>query len=256
MKKQEQIAKFTEVLLKISKDNLTNFKNNIKTLKIEENDFQNRPVGNAGNYNELENKIYLRDLFANDIIYHELFHLASTKTIDDKIYSGISISNSNGSHNVGLNEGYTQLLTERYFPSDFSYTLSYPYEVIIASQIEKIIGAEKMLSLYLNADFKSFILVLENYLDENEIKELINNIDFIHENLYQNRNVVLLKEKMQEISQTLVKAYQTKLDLSQISNKTEEINAFIINMDLSMKINKEEYDFYIPSNKKIKGGQK
>ena len=160
-------------------------------------------------------------------------------------------------HNIGLNEGYTQLLTERYFPSEVSYTLSYPYEVVMAHQIETIIGKEEILSLYLTADFKSFVLRLEKYLNLGEIKKLINNIDFIHDNLYKNKNVVLLKEKLQEVSQILLKAYQTKLELSETSNKEDKLKNFVINMDLSMEINNEEYDFYIPNKEQTpKGGQK
>lgn len=257
MNKQDQIDKFTKILFKIGKDDLTNFKKNIKTLIIEESDFQNRPIDNAGSYNEKENKIYLRDLFSHDIIYHELFHLASTRIVDNITYSGISISSLDYKHNIGLNEGYTQLLTDRYFPSEVSYTLSYPYEVVMAHQIETIIGEEEMLSLYLTADFKSFVLRLEKYLNLGEIKKLINNIDFIHDNLYKNKNVVLLKEKLQEVSQILLKAYQTKLELSETSNKEDKLKNFVINMDLSMEINNEEYDFYIPNKEPTpKGGQK
>ena len=251
MTKEEQIERFAKVLFKIAKNNLVNYKNNIKTLTIEESDFQNRAINNAGSYNERQNKIYLRDLFANDIIYHELFHLASTKNVNDKIYSGFSMEN----YNVGLNEGYTQLLTERYFPVSQTYTLSYPYEVVIAEQMEMIIGKENMLAMYLNADFKNFIILLENYLELNQIKKLVENLDFIHENLYKNKNINLLKEKIQEVGALLIKAYETKLEINNITNKEEKINYFIKNMDLSMTINNEDYDFYIPS-KISKGGKK
>ena len=158
MELKSHILNFTKTLKEIGQNNLDNYQRNIKTLKIEISDFTNRKTNNAATYNERENKIYLRDLFIDDSFYHELLHVASTKVDEDNIYSGISLND----YNVGLNEGFTQLLTEEYFSINKEDTLTYPYETLVAKIIYLIMGKD-MLNSYLQADINGFLNNLSNY---------------------------------------------------------------------------------------------
>ena len=68
-------------------------------------------------------------------IYHELFHMASSKFINKfKIYCGFR------QNNIGraINEGYTELLTYRYFSLDNSSSYTYEYLKIIVENLENI----------------------------------------------------------------------------------------------------------------------
>ena len=226
MELKSYILNFTKNLKEIGQNNLDNYQRNIKTLKIEISDFTNRKTNNAATYNERENKIYLRDLFIDDSFYHELLHVASTKVDEDNIYSGISLND----YNVGLNEGFTQLLTEEYFSINKEDTLTYPYETLVAKIIYLIMGKD-MLNSYLQADINGFLNNLSNYLSKEDIQLLINNLDFIHRNLYQEEKEE--KKKMHNITLILSKASKSVIELSD----------FIDILDYTININGNEYDF-------------
>lgn len=153
-------------------------------------------------------------------------HVASTKVDEDNIYSGISLND----YNVGLNEGFTQLLTEEYFSINKEDTLTYPYETLVAKIIYLIMGKD-MLNSYLQADINGFLNNLSNYLSKEDIQLLINNLDFIHRNLYQEEKEV--KEKMHNITLILSKASKSVIELSD----------FIDILDYTININGNEYDF-------------
>ena len=64
-----------------------------------------------------ENTIYINEDQINQIeyiIYHELFHMASSYIAKKKVISGFQ----HDKLYEGINEGYTQLLTNRYFKED------------------------------------------------------------------------------------------------------------------------------------------
>lgn len=227
------LNEFQVILVKIS-PSLENYQRNVKTLKIETSDFKGARINNAASYNERENKIYLRDLFASESLYHELFHVASTKVEDNNVYSGISLNN----YNVGLNEGITQFLTEKYFKKN-EEIITYPYETIIAHLLYKIMDKE-LITSYFKADIKSFFINLSKYLKIEEIEDLINSLDFIHHNNYQNEREV--KQKIEVISLILAKAYKAKGLL---------LTDFISDLDCTFKINEVEYDF-LPNIEEVK----
>ena len=85
---------------------------------------------------------------------------------------------------TGLNEGYTQVLNERYFYSKGTYIGCYSLFVRFASYLEVLVGQEKMESLYFKADLEGLIQELEKYASRDEVLRLIKDIDYIFEATY------------------------------------------------------------------------
>ena len=119
LEEKKEIYKFIKVVLKnFDLSVLTNFYNNINDLKVEKNK------------NNYSNRYYFKDNSIKYVhipaIYHELFHMSSThfdnhgETIN--CYSGFSFIEFKNFKmykvGVGLTEGYTDLMTERYFKED------------------------------------------------------------------------------------------------------------------------------------------
>ena len=166
---------------------------NLKSLKlhpsfIKELRFMKKRV--KAYYNCLNNSIIYEKGIKDSVLPHELFHMASTirKDNDLSIYSGFSQSTNLGDYELigtGLNEGYTQLLTERYFDVEKK---SYPLEKLAALKLEEIIGKENMQIMYFDADLKGLIIKLSNYKDERQIIRFIYAMDDF-KNLYCKFNV-------------------------------------------------------------------
>ena len=95
---------------------------------------------------------------------------------------------------TGINEGYTQLLAERYFGESKDILKAYSCEKSIAEKLEMIVGKEKMQSLYLNANLYGLIQELKQYEDENTIMQFISDVDFL--NMHLKRKKWLLSEKI------------------------------------------------------------
>jgi len=139
-----------QTILEHENVDLNIFYNNLKSLKINQSNFiqkiLNKINKRSGWYSPDDNEInYVDRLEAKDTIFHELLHAASS--IEDKeesiSFSGFEQINCERWQKIGraLNEGYTELLNQRYFsPVRDVYTM----EVTIAKMIERIVGREKM----------------------------------------------------------------------------------------------------------------
>lgn len=172
-------------------------------------------------------------------IYHELFHMASSVSADNMYYSGFSQSSRVHAFGDGLNEGYTQLLTERYFGEIEGVCGSYKYEVFIASKLEEIIGKSKMYKLYLGADLHGLIEELKQYSSYEEIINFMVCLDYIDRYYDSGKISRLLKtnsliQKIKEVNSFLVKAYLIKL-------KKDVANDVLNNDDMVVKFGQYIY---------------
>ena len=79
----------------------------------------------------------------------------------------------------GINEGYTEYLTEEYFDKD---RVGYDFEVFIASYIEDIVGIDKMSKLYFKSNIKGLIDELKQYENEEQIIYFFKCLDFYNTN--------------------------------------------------------------------------
>ena len=163
------------------------------------------------------------------IPYHELFHMSSCFYDRDKkiILCGFAQHNKSKKIGISLNEGYTEVMTMRYFNnSDDKQKISYPYELSrnISLLIEKIIGQENMEKLYMTANLNCLVEKLSIYDTKENAIGFIQNTDYIHEyniksnyfsNLYHNvfAPEFMIKEKLKSIQMYLISCYINKIKI-------------------------------------------
>ena len=182
------IAEFINVITSnFPQDFLTNFYNNMHEIKVYSTNYKFKNFIHGiefnGSYYATTNIIKISE---NDsqykALFHELFHLASSTYKNNIIYCGFRQHNKVNSIDVGvgLNEGYTQALTERYFGHIEGIKYSYPFETFIACLIEEIIGEDKMAKYYFNANLYGLIDELSKYNLPNNVMKFIYNLDFLN----------------------------------------------------------------------------
>ena len=156
---------------------LNNFYNNINELKIRDKKLK----GLNGQYKIDKNEIYIRNnMKVSDIrgvLYHELFHMASSAYKKGRRYSGFSQRTKSRKKVIGngINEGYTELLAHRYCEERFD--VAYVEECNIVLCLETIIGKEEMSKLYFNANLRGLIDRLQEYSNESDIIRFILSVD-------------------------------------------------------------------------------
>ncbi len=253
------VSKFAKVIIKkFPANDLTIFYNNINELTVKHKNFA---LSDAEADYIIKKKIIRVDgknyLSA---IYHELFHMSSSIFKDGVCYSGFQQSSfKNGGINIGeaINEGYTQLLAERYFGKDDDDDEN-EFEVDTAKQLEKIIGKEKMTSLYLNANLLGLINELKNYASEEEISNFISGTDFLFKHLDE-KNILpfekrLVLKSLKNVKEFLVKAYTVKLKIQLERGKinanemSKKLALYIVSLGSSIKPRKYKYEFLSPTD--------
>ena len=153
--------------------NLDNLKNNLKTLKVILY-FNDDTLDFNGAYDFISNEIHLDYKCIEIAFYHELFHLASS-TREGNPRAGFLFNDNKNYLYWGLNEGYTDLLAERYFEEEGYYEI----EKDIVFLLEKIITNKKMEELYFSSDSPSIISELENYCNTDDILLFLSEFDYI-----------------------------------------------------------------------------
>lgn len=259
----KQLKYFTEKMIQnFKEEDLQNFLNNINSLKVKtisKKVSKHHNYYTIGTYDTDINTICVTKEDAEIAIYHELLHMASTKMTDDNTTrTGFHYINKYGNIGTGINEGYTYLLSKRYF-EDTNY--GYNYQLIIAERLEEIIGREKMESLYLNANLYGLINELKKYDEEKVIMKFIYNLDFITNVIGDKKRNFLRKKYLQDsiysVSNFLIKCYLIKrlneFENGKISYDVLESSIFnyIEELDLKYKIEKERY-YYINKDAAIK----
>ena len=221
---------------RFSKEELITFYNNIKTLRIEETDLaeinkdSKNKVDTLAVYKIADNIISLPDKNNANTMYHELFHMSNSLIKDTVVFSGFfqyDFANLTGV-GEGINEGYTQILAERYF--DKSSKGNYDYFIYIMLKLEKIVGKDKMESLYMKSDLNGLIEELKNYSHPADIKDFIIYLDYLIKNIYKKE---LTKEQIKELSKMalyvnkyIIITYLNSIDYYGINNE-EEYNDFV-----------------------------
>lgn len=200
--KDKKIKEFEKKLLNIKCFNYSFFYHNVRTLKIDRHESLSKYKVFIANYDPIKNVINITD---EKSFPHELNHMSSSY-YDGDDYSGLS-QNSFG---TGLNEGYTELLAERYFKSGESY----PAEFKIASNLEQIVGREKMEQYYYTANLFELIEELKQYDTHENIMKFIGYVDIVTsliDNYFKSRMFnAFLKKSMKKINLYLLKWYTIK----------------------------------------------
>ena len=174
--------------------------NKISVLPLENSTFISKRIG-------ISKEEYIANMF------HELLHMSATIT-NSKCKTILSGFCQSGKTNIGiaLDDGYVELLLHRYFGVKNDY-ITYVYENIISSLVEKIVTKEIMTSLYFKADLYNLVLELEKYSDINEVENFIKDLDIIYYlQDYSKHFTEDIIYHHNNISSFLVDSYQRKLN--------------------------------------------
>ena len=185
--KHNVFKRFIDDLNKDRKKDITFFLNNLETVKLKRISNKDGITKTAvAQYAIKDNTIEIIDHDNFDtVIDHELLHMSSSILDEEEnLYSGFSQTHNDLSIGVGLNEGYTSLLDDRYFihrTKDKEETNERVYRVVksIARNIEAFIGQEKMEDLYFKADLLTLCRILSKYTSMYETINFLHNVDLI-----------------------------------------------------------------------------
>ena len=227
---KEIIMEFTKKLeANFSDHDLTNFYNNINELTVKEKDFVIRELltnhGAVALYKPKENNISIHnnmpEEYAKPVLYHELFHMASSVYVDKVRYSGFAqktVKSGIRMDGVGLNEGYTELLTQRFCDEKITIADNYKESVKIAKYLEEIVDSELMQEFYFKADLSGLIDELKKYAPEEEIAKFISSSDFIHNYLCKQPELEnqdeMIRQSFKNVYGFLLRAYINKEELN------------------------------------------
>ena len=171
----------------------------------------------SASFDVILGKLYIRLMRGKYIknIYHELSHLSSYFKKGDIAYHGFRQMDTNTGYSigVGINEGFTEVINRTYFEKD-----SHSYEVAytIAERHSKIIGLEKMETLYFNADLKGLVdEIMKCGVSKEEVYKFIINLDLYykidHEYKKNNKFAINALVKCEyELNKFLIKLYVNK----------------------------------------------
>ena len=228
--KQENDKKIIEVFKNkmqetFKEKDLKNMNNNLLTLKITKYNLLLSKIlkhltDTNGCYEIDLNKIKIYQ--EDDTIYHELLHLACNNRKNDNKIIGFDHHTIKDkyilSFGVGLNEIYTEILTNRLFGKEINESTSKTIKLVLL--LEQLI--EDLPSLYLNSDLYELVIRLSKYTNINESLDFIYNIDRLFEIEMKNNIRKQDKEKYNEIySKTLyfLKQYQYKRNYQEQKKK-------------------------------------
>ena len=172
--KQPEIYMFTTKSLEnVKVDNLRNLIINAPYVTINYHKTDKRSKL-AGTYSGHSKKIDIYDTSNNTTLYYELLHAASTNYIFSNVGFKVVLKES-GVLGEGLNEGYTELLNNRFFHGK---SKSYIYLQNLAKLIENFYeNKEEMVEDYFNADLFRLIGELLKSMSLEEAIDIIVDID-------------------------------------------------------------------------------
>lgn len=226
-----ELIKFRKKLYKKFKsENLNLLNNNIRTLKVKIKYIAPEILllkFASGKYKFKKNKIELIKYFKEGSTNHEFFHMASSFYFKKGklAFCGFQQINYLKEETIGcgLNEGYTELLTDRYFNEQI-IGRSYSYDIctFFAEKLEEIVGKDRMEKFYINADLFGLYNYLLNFDEGSGIVTFLAHLDYlVHHASYSNRKKY--KEHYELIECYLAKWY--------INKKKQELDKNIIDKD-------------------------
>ena len=242
-----KINKFKYTLINSFNDlDLVNFYSNLADLKIIETTdeiYGKLDYATNSNYDYLKNCIIIKkNKISDKSLYHELFHMASNATTKNDIKDGFYLYQKKRNFGLGINEGYTEYLTRKYF-GKFDNEYVYEFEVIIAKYIEDIIGKNKMESYYLRAQLDSLIDDLSLYSDRDRAILFITDIDFVHYFLDQEDMQNDILAAVNRINEFIICCRLSKYNLSYLEkNSLLKVN---YNMNFFEKFNMIQDEIFI-----------
>lgn len=229
---REIVNEFVEVLQKYFPDAIDNFYRNINQADIRRRFFHTLKHDNSGYYDprsDVDQEIQVSDY---SCMFHELFHLASTIFIENGTLVGFhqEVTEKDGSQSSvgsGLNEGYTELMTRRYFGEKHAMMEAYELQVQIAESLELVVGKELMEKLFLTGNLHGLIEELKQYASEDEIRRFIFNMDISLSAKKMNKEYYEYnKYFLREINKFLLKIFYSKQNARKARGEITEAESF------------------------------
>ena len=172
-----------------TKEQVYHFEKNVRDVIIRKKKLTSKKKetdGTRGLYHSGDNSIRVfaenqeEEFYIKERLTHELMHMASRKDENNCGFHHIQREGQTISIGKNLNEGYTEFLNAAYFTYHYKAE-SYPFEKIIASVIEKIVGQKQKKDAYFNGDIFAIFKSLEQYVPAEEGVNLIHEIDCLDE---------------------------------------------------------------------------
>lgn len=207
---EEEIKSFLIIMLEnFPTFPLERFKETFATLNINNRTLENNT---SFYYNDLNSKSI--NLLSKDDLFHEFLHFASDKNCEGKLMVGFEYSDEKIKRlGIGLNEGYTQLLANRCFPSS-EHLFRELYTMEVVKRLEDVIGREKMGDLYFNGNLFDIINELTELSSEEEAKQFILDLDNLckiyHKNGTFGQNIEFMNELLNKLCQYIDKCVLAK----------------------------------------------
>lgn len=254
----KELVKFRKKLYKkFRSENLNLLNNNIKSLKVKIKYIAPEILllkFASGKYKIQKNRIQIIKYFKEGCTYHEFFHMA-TSFYSKKLkiaFSGFQqiLYFKEEIIGMGLNEGYTEVLSQRYFNEQIKFR-SYSYDVceFFTKKLEQIVEKDRMENFYMNADLFGLYNYLINFDEGSHVVTFISCLDYIV------KNASSFNPKKSERYYELIECYLAKW---YINKKKQELDKNIIdentfNIETKNYIDSlENKDLYIENYVRIK----
>lgn len=250
----DELIKFRKKLYqKVNNKNLSLLNNNLSSLKVKIRylapEILTLKVA-AGKYNVIKNKITMLNFLKNEALNHELLHMA-TAFYDKKLKIGFCgfqqiLFYKKESLGRGLNEGYTQLISRRYFNENNNCVIDgYNVCMHFAEKLEEIVGKDRMEIFYFNADFMglyeyltkfgessniaTFIAILDNFVKKRSILDIKNDIE--HKLLICYLSKWFIKKKEEELSKNIIDKVAFDKQINDYLNSLDAKELYLENYD-------------------------
>lgn len=251
-----EIRKFDEVMSShFNNYDLVHYHNNIRTLKIHYYDFIVEKILDrssiSGEYSPTRNTISIAKDTYEYSIFHELMHMASSYVYKGVFYSGFSQHSTKKGNEVQLgrvlNEGYTELMTRRYFGHDEN-TETYEMESFLAGQLEKVVGKEIMESLFLKADLKGLINELSKYSSVDKAIEFVHYLDMTGSTKDTNTRAFYFRNIVGYLIDIYVAKYLAANNYMVTEQEDKDMRKFVDDLTFTLKVRGKENEKGIPIN--------
>ena len=174
-KYEKDILEFTSVLEQnFPKEDLVMMYKNLGNLKMQIVD----DMKSNGSYDPYDNSILIKKDKYPTTLPHELFHLTTSRRLINNSVCGFHFVSKGLSIGLALNEGYTDIMANRYFKKDIRFS-AYGREIRYFDILEKLFGTKVIEKLYMRADLVELIKLLTDYKEEKDVINFIIKIDDI-----------------------------------------------------------------------------
>lgn len=246
-----ELLRFRKKLYRhFTSNNLKLLNSNIKTLKVKIKYIAPEILllkFATGKYKIKKNKIEIIKYFKDECTNHEFFHMA-TSFYDKKLNIGFCgfeqiFFYKKEAIGYGLNEGYTDLLSNRYFNEEVDDT-SYCYNVCMffSKKLEEIVGQKEMEHFYLNADLLGLYKYLINFDEGTNIVTFIALLDYLY------KKASLFNTNKCEDNYAIIQCFLAKWYIKKMEQQlnSEIIDEDTFNKNINNYINSlENKDLYI-----------